>query len=79
VLRMDRVHEADDVVFAFVLLELFVLGEKRFLGLRVRLAGHELWLLINEKQGGHAAGGIGDAKLLLDPGGDLLGREVQMR
>jgi hypothetical protein len=31
------------------------------------------------QQGGHAAGGVGDAKLLLDPGGDVLGRQVEMR
>ena len=35
VLRMDRIHEADDVVLVLVLLELFVLGKQRLLGLRV--------------------------------------------
>lgn len=46
VLWVDRVHEADDGVSPVVLLELFVLGEKHLLGLRVSIAGDEFWLLV---------------------------------
>ncbi len=82
VLRMDRIHEADDVVLVLVLLELFVLGKQRLLGLRVGLAGDQLGLLVDEaeamQQGGHAAGGVSDGKLLLDSGRNVLGGEIPM-
>ncbi len=82
VLWVDRVHEANDVVSPFVLVEFFVLGEKCLLGLRVSLAGHALGLFVDEteamQQCGHPVGGVGDAKCLIGPRGDILGRQVQM-
>ena len=79
---MHGIHEHDHVVRAFVFLQVFVLGEKGALGLRVGLAGNELGLLVDEpeamQQGRHAAGSIGDPEFGLDPRCDVLGREVQV-
>lgn len=82
VLGIDRLRAQDDVVLAFILLEVFVLGEERALRLRVGLPGDEFGLFVDEpeamQQGGHAAGGVRDLESGFDPGGDVLGREVQV-
>jgi hypothetical protein len=45
--RMGGVHEEDDIVMAFVFLELFVLIDKGFLEGALGLAGNEFGLLID--------------------------------
>lgn len=82
VLRMHGVDDVHGGRFALLAFDLFVLSEEVLLRFRIRLAGDELWFLVDVteavKQRCHTAFGVRHPEGLLDPVGDSFGRQVQV-